>query len=259
MIGYFEEFRDSAQGAPFKFEANQEIIAIAIELLNDTKKVDAAIASEKDTERVLRLKLHAASLYGEIGVPDEAGKLIEQVLAATKQEYPQLRKQAESLRVTIAPTGLQFPEFPEGTKDLDGKEIKLSDYKGKVVMVDFWASWCGPCISEMPNVVSAYKKYHSKGFEIIGVSADKSKDDMLAAMKKFGMTWRQYFDGLGWENKAFRRYGITSIPSMHLIGPDGKIVASRLRGNRLGQQLEKLLGGKKEDTSKESRKAGKKQ
>jgi peroxiredoxin len=140
---------------------------------------------------------------------------------------------------------MPYPEIPAGAKDLDGKEIRIADYKGKVVMVDFWAAWCGPCMTEAPNVVRAYVKYHPKGFEIIGISLDHTKDEMLKAVKEKGMTWRQYFDGRGWENAVSQAYGIQAIPATYLVGPDGKVITNQTRGSKLEAELENLLGAKK--------------
>jgi peroxiredoxin len=145
---------------------------------------------------------------------------------------------AEVMKASLG-VGKTFPDFK--VKDLEGKELTLSSHKGKVVLIDFWATWCGPCMQETPNVIAAYKSYHSKGFEIIGISFDKDEAALKRVMKNKGMTWRQYFDGKGWSNKLGKKYGISSIPATFLIGKDGKIIAKNLHGKALGEAIAKAL------------------
>ncbi len=123
---------------------------------------------------------------------------------------------------------------------LDGTPVDLAALKGKVVLIDFWATWCPPCRGEVPNVVAAYHKYHDQGFEIIGISLDQDKDALLAFTKENGMTWPQYFDGNGWQNAISSRFGINSIPAMWLIDKQGNLVTKDGREDLAGQ-VEKLL------------------
>jgi len=123
---------------------------------------------------------------------------------------------------------------------VDGAKIDLSKMRGKVVLVDFWATWCPPCREEVPNVVAAYKKFHDQGFEVVGVSLDKDKDALLAFTKENGMVWPQYFDGQGWNNSVSSKFGIDSIPAMWLVDKKGMVVTTDGREDLAGQ-VEKLL------------------
>ncbi len=122
----------------------------------------------------------------------------------------------------------------------DGSPVDLAQMRGKVVLIDFWATWCGPCMKEVPAVVAAYRKYHEKGFEIIGISLDKSKDAMLRTTAQKGMAWPQYFDGKGWENAISSGFHIRSIPTMWLVNKNGVLAIPDARAD-LDGQIAKLL------------------
>ncbi|CAL1520090.1 TlpA disulfide reductase family protein [Chitinophaga sp. MM2321] len=122
-----------------------------------------------------------------------------------------------------------------------GEPVKLSSFRGKYVLVDFWASWCGPCRQENPNVVKAYNKFKDKNFTILGVSLDNDRDRWLRAVKQDGLAWTQVSDLQGWGNEVAVQYGIQSIPANLLIDPDGKIIARNLRGAQLEEKLQELL------------------
>ena len=123
----------------------------------------------------------------------------------------------------------------------DGKALALSSFKGKIVLIDFWASWCGPCRKEMPNVVKAYAKFKSKGFEIFGVSLDDSKERWVEAIAKDGITWPQVSDLKKWDANVVRDYNISSIPFTVLLDREGKIIAKNLRGEDLDKKLAEVL------------------
>lgn len=136
--------------------------------------------------------------------------------------------------------GQPAPGFTQA--DTSGNPLALSSLKGNVLLVDFWASWCGPCRAENPNVVDAYKKYHDKGFDILGVSLDKDRGKWLEAIQADGLTWYQVSDLKYWNNEVSTLYGVRSIPSNVLIDKDGIIIARNLRGEDLLNKLAELLG-----------------
>lgn len=132
------------------------------------------------------------------------------------------------------------PDFTQLSPE--GQPVSLSDFRGKVVLVDFWASWCGPCRRENPNVVRMYNKYKEKGFEILGVSLDRKKDAWVAAIEKDGLTWAQISDLRGWKNEVAQSYAVTSIPQTVLLDKEGRIVARNLRGPTLEAKLKEMFG-----------------
>lgn len=130
---------------------------------------------------------------------------------------------------------------PFDVKDLDGKPLSIAALRGNVVLLDFWATWCGPCIGELPNVLRTYEKYRDKGFRIVGVSLDQDEQKLREFIAEQGMTWPQFFDGKGWQNELAQLYEVKSIPATWLLDTEGKIYRTGLRGDALDAAVEKLL------------------
>lgn len=218
------------------------------DLAPELKEFDELIEKHKgektdDTAQIILMK---AMLYLEVfndsatgttlvqqiksDYPDtKAGKSAEEILANIQRQ-----EAAKKIQQTLV-VGAQFPDFE--AKDLDGKPLSVSNYKGKVLLVDFWATWCGPCVLELPNVLKAYEKYHDKGFEIVGISLDESEPKLRSFLKDKNMTWSQYFDGARWKNKLAQKYGVMGIPATFLLDGDGKIIGRDLRGEKLDEAL----------------------
>ena len=172
----------------------------------------------------------------------------EQVIALAEEGDPAYMKVEfmNRLRSSIAGWKRQVPGTPFTELTLqspDGATHSLSEYvgNGKYVLLDFWASWCGPCRREMPHVKALYEKYHAKGFDIVGLSLDNDQKAWTGAIDKMGLTWHHLSDLKGWKSLSATTYGINAIPATLLIGPDGKVVAAGLDSESLGKKLAELL------------------
>ena len=136
--------------------------------------------------------------------------------------------------------GAIAPDFQQDTPE--GTSMKLSDHRGKIVLVDFWASWCGPCRKENPNVVRLYQKYNEQGFDVLAVSLDRTKDRWLKAIEKDGLEWHHVSDLKGWQNAVAKQYSVSSIPHTILLDREGKILARNVRGPTLENKLKEIFG-----------------
>lgn len=154
-------------------------------------------------------------------------------------QYEQVKAKKQSL--SFLDPGKEAPDFEQAMPD--GKMMKLSDLKGKVVLLDFWASWCGPCRKENPNVVRLYEKYKNDGFTVLSVSLDQDKQRWMDAIKKDGLTWPYHVSDLKqWQNEVAKQYKVTGIPFAVLLDKEGKVIAKNLRGEDLANTLKQLFG-----------------
>lgn len=176
--------------------------------------------------------------------PDKVEPLFN-ALPAAVQEYPTVKSFKEQLETAkLTGIGRMAPEFTQN--DTLDQPVQLSSFKGRYLLIDFWASWCGPCRQENPNVVKVFNQYKDKNFHILGISLDRAgqKDKWMKAIYDDNLTWSHVSDLKFWDNAVSKQYGIRAIPQNLLLDPSGKIIAKNLRGEALAKKMEELLGGK---------------
>lgn len=172
-------------------------------------------------------------------VPVEELKELRGLLDPKLNTHPYVKQLDEFIRLAEFNVGSTIPDFT--LADPNGKMISIRDFRGKYVLVDFWASWCGPCLREMPNVVKLYKEYKGKNFEILGVSLDSKKEAWVAAIKKNNMKWPQVSDLKGWNAEPARLCNVHAVPYTILLDPEGKVIALELRGDELFNKVKEVL------------------
>jgi thiol-disulfide isomerase/thioredoxin len=185
-----------------------------------------------------------AETYKQLGKYDDAEHAYKVVIADYGDVDPRLSQAVQqNLAMLDSERKLAVGGDPIdfSVKDLQGVDISPAKFKGKVLLLDFWATWCAPCRQEMPNVKAVYNKYNSKGFEIVGISLDRKRGDLDTYIAKNDISWPQFFDGKYYQNELAVKYGIMSIPATFLIDKKGKIRYKALRGRQLETAVKKLI------------------
>ena len=230
---------NAAHTAPNATDAEKKALASEMQSLqlHQRGEIKAAIAKHSDCLMSAFLVTFFDSDYTTYM------ELYEQVLHSLESKYansPFVSNIAQKVAASMK-EGSLAPEIE--MKDRDGKVRRLSDMRGKVVLIDFWASWCGPCRAELPNVVRLYQKYHDKGFDIYSVSLDKDRNAWLQAILNTGQVWENHVSDLnGWTSSGGHAYGVSSIPYTVLIDRKGRVIAKKLRGEELAVKLQEIFG-----------------
>ena len=236
---------------------NQKVMQASPEQLNDTaftaalNREYAQLLEERSNKQQQYVREHPDSYFSVEALSESVSsdfdvEVIEPLFLSIDEKYREtFTGKAFAQRIEAARTigiGKTAPDFTQN--DPDGNPVSLSDFQGKYVLIDFWASWCGPCRQENPNLVKAYAAYKDKGFEILGVSLDNKdgREAWLKAIEKDGLTWTQVSDLNSWNNEVARMYGVRAVPQSYLINPEGVIVAENLRGDLLEEKLAEIFG-----------------
>lgn len=222
---------------------NDEFYARCRMFVNDHKYSPAALAAVsrlniqnelplfQQVRDALKTTIPKSEYY--IGFRDQVGRMEQQAVAMKAQEEQMARLD------NLIPVGSEAPDFSQPTPE--GKPLSLSSLRGKVVLIDFWASWCKPCRMENPNVKRVYDQYKGKGFEIIGVSLDRDKGAWTGAIEQDGLPWKHVSDLGFWNNAAAQQYGVSSIPYTVLVDREGKVLGKNLRGPALEEKLAEVF------------------
>lgn len=212
-------------------------------LFNDNNKLFAKSLLDSQWEIVRKYRDHAIAPFmvrWEMTREMPIDTLIATVNSFEKlQDHPYVKELRETIKSMQLGVGNPCPDFTATL--MDGKKVSLSDFKGRFLLLDFWASWCGPCLAEMPNVVKLYKSAKGKNFEILGISLDIDQEKWKNELKKQGMTWPQSCDLKSWYGQTCKTFNVVSVPHTVLISPDGTIVAMNLRGEALIEKVKELI------------------
>lgn len=203
------------------------------------------VPGEKRSQEEARALVTLAGSYMALERFDEAEGLLKKLAepsAGRDYRISQMASRQLAMIGSLRKLKIGLPALEFSAKTSDGKRISLEDYKGKVVLLDFWASWCNPCRAEMPNVKKVYEEYHDKGFEIIGISLDDKEANFKKYMDSEQMTWPQIFDGNGWKSEIGQLYAVTAIPATYILDRDGIIRYKNARGKDLGKAVKELIG-----------------
>lgn len=248
--GFAQKHKKTAEG----FEAGTMVASMLSQLQHPEAVKYAEIAIEAapvagvDVKKVAMCwllvsqgKLQASDTEGAKAALEKVKPLDEGLYNKIAPQFEEIAKRVKAQAEVADRLKPGKEPFEIKTKDIDGKAFDLADWKGKVVLIDFWATWCGPCVAEMPEVLKLYNEFHEKGLEIIGISLDQNEGQLRNGMAQLGIKWRILSDYKGWQSAIPQQWGVTGIPMTYLLDKKGVIRHIRLRGPQMREAIQKLL------------------
>jgi len=251
LVSFRKAYRDSPESVDAAFELGSLLYSKGM-LLQDESSYKQAITylseyvtrSSNDRQKLAAAHFYLAESYKANNKFDDARHEYKLVIDEFGDVSPRIKQMAQTnlddfdvqQKLAVGNEPINFE-----VKSIKGTKLSPAQYHGKVLLIDFWATWCGPCRAEMPNVKKIYNKYKTRGFEIVGISLDKSRSDLDRYLVSNSITWPQYFDGKYWNNDIAHQYGVRSIPTTYLVDRNGKIRYKSLRGAKLEKAVDKLV------------------
>ncbi len=243
-----EKINDFAKEKNISSPDNSEILFrieklklfVYLNVLHDYQKAENALNILPNTEN----KLLLINDYIQAFSFDEEEK-VKRYLKTNKNWIQNMDYQTyndfENAIFLSAPIGKNFPDYLKNYQTVSGEKINLQNKQGKIILIDFWASWCVPCLAELPYLIEAHNAYKNKGFEIISISLDEDRDTFFNFLQKWQIKWAQFFDGKGFTGKLVNDYGVKSLPTTFLLNEKGEVIEKDLSGNDLLRILHKSL------------------